>query len=100
MFRQNRASEDIATWTLTKLLKEDVINYITCSVPQKNPEKLFNFEILNDEQSIKAASGSVYYPMEVSEIIQKIQEIPGHYTTTDLPCFIESLKLATQKTES
>ena len=96
-FRQSSASGGMATWLLTKLLKEDIVDYVICPIPQKNPEKLFNFKILSNEDSVKAASGSVYYPVEMSEVIQKILEIPGRYAITGLPCFIKALRLATQK---
>ncbi|KKH29921.1 4Fe-4S ferredoxin [Methanosarcina mazei] len=96
-FRQSSSSGGLATWLLTKLLKEDIVDYVICPTPQKNPEKLFSFEILRDENSVKAASGSVYYPVEMSEVVQKIQEVPGRYAVTGLPCFIKALRLATQK---
>jgi coenzyme F420-reducing hydrogenase beta subunit len=96
-FRQSSASGGMAVWLLTKLLKEGIVDYVICPTPQKNPEKLFSFEILSDENSIKAASGSVYYPVEMSEIIQKIIEFPGRYAVTGLPCFIKALRLASQK---
>lgn len=96
-FRQSSASGGMATWLLTKLLKEGIVDYVICPTPQKNPNKLFSFEILSDENSVKAASGSVYYPVEMSEVIQKITEIPGRYAVTGLPCFIKALRLAAQK---
>ena len=52
---------------------------------------------MSDENSVKAASGSVYYPVEMSEVIQKILEVPGRYAITGLPCFIKALRLAAQK---
>lgn len=96
-FRQSSASGGIATWLLTKLLKDGIVDYVICPTPQKNPEKLFSFEILSDEKSVKAASGSAYYPVEMSEIIQRIGEVPGRYAITGLPCFIKALRLASQK---
>lgn len=96
-FRQSSSSGGMATWLLTKLLKEDIVDYVICPIPQKNPEKLFSFEILSDENSVKTASGSVYYPVEMSEVIQKITETPGRYAVTGLPCFIKALRLAAQK---
>lgn len=96
-FRLSSASGGMATWLLTNILREEVVDYIVCPIPQKNPEKLFSFEILSDENSIKAASGSVYYPVEISEVVQKIIETPGRYAVTGLPCFIKALRLASQK---
>jgi len=96
-FRQSSASGGMATWILTKLLREKLVDYVICPIPQENPEKLFDFEILSDTNSVKAASGSVYYPVEMSQVIQKILEIPGRYAITGLPCFIKGLRLAAQK---
>lgn len=96
-FRQSSASGGMATWLLAKLLKEGIVDYVICPTPQKNPDKLFSFEITSDENSVKAASGSVYYPVEMSEVIQKIIEVPGRYAVTGLPCFIKALRLASQK---
>jgi len=96
-FRQSSASGGMATWLLTKLLKENIVDCVVCPTPYKNPEKLFSFEFLKDENSIKGASGSVYYPVEMSGVIKKIQETPGRYVITGLPCFIKALRLATQK---
>lgn len=95
-FRQKSSSGGMATWLLTKLLREKIVDYVICPTPQKNPKKLFDFEILNDENDIKNASGSVYYPVELSQVIKKILEIPGRYVITGLPCFIKGLRLATQ----
>lgn len=96
-FRQRSASGGMATWLLTKLLKEDVVDYVICPTSQKNPEKLFSFEILSDKNYVKSSSGSVYYPVEMSEVIQKILETPGRYVITGLPCFIKALRLASQR---
>ena len=71
-FRQNSASGGMATWILTKLLKKGIVDYVVCPIHQENPEKLFSFEFLRDENSVKAASGSIYYPVEMSEVIQRI----------------------------
>lgn len=96
-FRQNGSSGGMATWLLTKLLKENIVDYVICPIPQKNPDKLFSFEVLSEENSVKTASGSVYYPVEMSEVIRRIQEIPGRYAVTGLPCFIKALRLAARK---
>jgi len=96
-FRQKGASGGMATWLITKLLRDRIVDYVICPIPQKNPKKLFNFEVVSDVNSVRDASGSVYYPVEMSQVIQKILEIPGHYVVTGLPCFIKGLRLASQK---
>lgn len=96
-FRLSSASGGMATWFLTKILREGIVDYVVCPTPQKNSEKLFSFEILSDENSVRMASGSVYYPVEMSGVVQHILENPGRYAVTGLPCFIKALRLASQK---
>jgi coenzyme F420 hydrogenase subunit beta len=96
-FRQSSASGGITSWLLTELLRKKVVDYIVCPTSQKNPNKLFDFEIFSDESSVKNVSGSVYYPVEMSQVIQKILEKPGRYAITGLPCFLKGLRLAAQK---
>lgn len=96
-FRQTSASGGLATWLLTKLMRENIVDYVVCPTPQKNPEKLFSFEIISEVDSVKTASGSVYYPVEMSAVVQKIIEIPGRYAVTGLPCFIKAIRLVAQK---
>ncbi|MCE5305746.1 4Fe-4S dicluster domain-containing protein [bacterium] len=68
-FRQSSASGGMTTWLLTKLLKEGIVDYVICPTHQKKPEKLFSFEFFRDENSVKAASGSVYYLIETKVIL-------------------------------
>ena len=96
-FRESSASGGMATWLITKMLREEIIDYVICPTSLKNPEKLFHFEIISNVNSVKAASGSVYYPVEMSGIVKKILEIPGHYAVIGLPCFIKALRLAAYK---
>jgi coenzyme F420 hydrogenase subunit beta len=96
-FRNKGASGGITTWILTKLINKNVVDYIICVTPQENSSKLFDFEIFNDEDSIIKSSGSAYYPVEMSQVIQKVLDTPGRYAITGLPCFLKALRLAAQK---
>lgn len=96
-FRQSSASGGMTTWLLTELLRENIVDYIVCPVNQKNPERIFDFKTFACKDSLRDASGSVYYPLEMSEIIKKILETPGRYAITGLPCFLKALRLASQR---
>ncbi|KKH48338.1 Coenzyme F420 hydrogenase/dehydrogenase, beta subunit C-terminal domain [Methanosarcina sp. 1.H.A.2.2] len=96
-FRQSSSSGGIVTWILTTLLKNNVVDYVICVSPQHNPDQLFKFETFSDVNSVLNSSGSVYYPVEMSEVIQKVLKVPGRYAVTGLPCFIKAIRLATQK---
>lgn len=96
-FRRNGASGGIATWLLTTLLKNDIVDYVICATPHNDPEKLFKLEIFDNAFSVFNSSGSVYYPLEMSQVIQKVLDKSGRYAITGLPCFLKSLRLAAQK---
>lgn len=95
--RLRSASGGLVTWTLEQLLEDEYADYIICVAPQDNSEKLFDFEITDNINSLKKNAGSVYYPVEMSNIIQIILKNPGRYAITGLPCFIKALRLACQK---
>jgi coenzyme F420-reducing hydrogenase beta subunit len=96
-FRQSSASGGMATWLLTTLLQKNIVDYLICVTPNNNPDKLFKFEIFEDVDSVLNSSGSVYYPVDMSEVIQRMLNNPGRYAITGLPCFLKGLRLASQK---
>ena len=95
--RERGASGGMATWLLVTLLKKGIVDYIIAVVPNDNPDQLFKFAVLQDTESVLSASGSAYYPVELSGVLQEIQDKPGRYAIIGLPCFIKAIRLATQK---
>lgn len=96
-FRPNSASGGMATWLLTTLLRENVVDYVITVNANKDPDQLFQYTIFDDEKSILTSSGSVYYPVEMSQVIKTILDKPGRYAIVGLPCFLKGLRLASQK---
>ena len=95
--RGRGASGGMATWFLITLLQKGIVDYIIAVVPNDNPDQLFKFAILQDTESVLSSSGSAYYPVELSGVLQEIQNKPGRYAIIGLPCFIKAIRLATQK---
>lgn len=98
-FRQNSASGGMATWLLTTLLRENFVDYVITVNAHKDPDQLFQYTIFDDEKSILTSSGSVYYPVEMSQVIKTLLDKPGRYAIVGLPCFLKGLRLATQKSK-
>lgn len=94
-FREKSASGGIGTNILKNLLENKIVNYVVCVTPQTDNSKLFKYEIFEDVNSVISSSGSVYYPVELSDIVRVIIEKPGNYAIVGLPCFIKGLRLAT-----
>lgn len=95
--RLRRASGGVTTWLLQTLLEKDIVDYVVTLSANDDPEKLFKYEIYSDTSFVDESPGSVYYPVEMSEVLREIQKIPGRYAITGLPCFIKAIRLA-QKT--
>ena len=95
--RERGTSGGMATWLLSTLLKERIVDYVIAVVPEENPDQLFKFAILYTRESVLSASGSAYYPVELSGVLQEIQNKPGRCAIIGLPCFIKAIRLATQK---
>jgi coenzyme F420-reducing hydrogenase beta subunit len=95
--RRRGASGGMATWLLITLLQKGIVDYIIAVVPNDNPDQLFKYAILQDTESVLSSSGSAYYPVELSSILQEIQNKPGRCAIIGLPCFIKAIRLAMQK---
>lgn len=96
-FRQNSSSGGMTTWLLTTLLREKLVDYVIAVTACPNPDQVFQYTIFEDEKSVLTSSGSVYYPVEMSNVIRTILDKPGHYAIVGLPCFLKGLRYAAQK---
>ncbi len=93
---ENGASGGLATWTLEKLLSDNLVDHVACVSPNDNPEKLFRFKICNTFEEVRECSRSCYYPVETSKIIHHILENEGRYAVISLPCVCKAIRLAMQ----
>lgn len=95
--RLNSASGGITTWLLEQLLIEDKVDYIINVKPNKDSEKLFDFQIADSIEKVREGAGSAYYPVEMSEVINKVLNQEGRYAIVALPCFLKAIELAKEK---
>lgn len=92
--RENGSSGGIATWVLETALKKKIVDYVVCVSSNKDPEKLFDYNIYSDISSIRKSSSSAYYPINLSDVIKNILDNEGQYFVIGLPCFVKALRLA------
>mgnify|MGYP000937817459 CR=1 FL=1 len=91
------ASGGAVTWLLEELLSKNVVDHVICVTSTGDPDKLFEFTIFSTLEDVRNGAGSAYYPVEMSEVIKHVMEIPGRYAITGLPCFIKAVRLAQNK---
>jgi len=95
--RPTSASGGMATWLLEALLAEDIVDHVICVAPTGDPERLFTFRVFDTPENVRTGAGSAYYPVEMSEVIRQVLEVPGRYAVTGLPCFLKAIRLAQQR---
>ena len=73
------------------------MDYVVAVVPDEDPEQLFRYALLSDPESVLGASGSAYYPVEVSGVLKEVLDKPGTCAIVGLPCVIKAIRLAARK---
>jgi coenzyme F420-reducing hydrogenase beta subunit len=79
---------------LENLLMQDFVDRVVCVTAQADSEKLFRFAVFDSVDLLRRASGSVYYPVELSDVVRFILDHPGRFALVGLPCFIKAIRLA------
>ena len=95
--RPTSASGGAATWLLESLLSNGIVDHVICVAPTGDPDRLFAFTTFSTLGEVRNGAGSAYYPVEMSEVIEHVMEVPGRYAITGLPCFIKAVRLAQKK---
>jgi coenzyme F420-reducing hydrogenase beta subunit len=95
-FRLQGSSGGMVTWVATELLRRGLIDGVAHVIATEEPQKdgrYFRYRIARNEAEIRAGAKSRYYPIELSEILQTIREVPGRYAVVGIPCFIKAVQL-------
>lgn len=98
-FRNIGSSGGMTTWILTELLrlgKIDGVIHVQEVNPKRNGGILFKYGISRSIDEVKKGAKSRYYPMELSEVLKVVNEVPGEYAVVGIPEFITELRLLTR----
>ena len=93
---ENGSSGGIGKWLLYKLLDLDLVDYViqvTETKPQDDKfSRHFKYKVTSNNKEVILGSKSAYYPIELSEILSFIEQNPGRYAITGIPCFIKTIR--------
>lgn len=96
-FRERGSSGGMGTWILNELLAkgyvDHVINVRSDVGGSVDRNLLFGYTISSSLEEAQSGGKSRYYPIELSEVLQKVRHTPGRYAVVGLPCFIKSIRL-------
>lgn len=99
-FRERGSSGGMVTWILTELFKHGLIDgaiHVQQHKPTDTDSKLFHFQVSNSIDDIRVHAKSRYYPVEMSEVLNVVQQKPGRYAIVGVPCFIKAIRLLAKK---
>ncbi len=99
-YRKNGSSGGFATWILKELLEQKYVDYVINVKATQHPEKLFSYSISKSVEEIIKGSKTKYYPVELSEVLKIVKEVPGKYAIIGLPSFIMELRLLSEIDET
>ncbi|MES2645835.1 MAG: Coenzyme F420 hydrogenase/dehydrogenase, beta subunit C-terminal domain [Bacteroidota bacterium] len=95
-FRSQGSSGGMVSWVATTLLRQGLVDGVAHVVSTTDPQtegRFFKYQLSYSEAAVKQGAKSRYYPVEMSEIISHIREVPGRYAIIGIPCFIKAIQL-------
>ncbi len=93
-FRLTSSSGGIATFVLSDLLERGIVNHVFSVKESVTPGFHYEYAISNNKQELIAASQTKYYPVTLSTVFSKIDELEGHIVIAGVACFIKAIRLA------
>ena len=98
-YRENASSGGMGTWIFKELFERDLIDGVihVKENQDKNSSVLFKYDISRSIEEIKAGSKTKYYPVEFSEVLKLVKEVPGRYAIIGIPSFIMAIRLLAEK---
>jgi coenzyme F420-reducing hydrogenase beta subunit len=91
----NSSSGGLARWILRRLLAEGLIDQVLQvydRLAATSDDPMFGYDVASTPDEVAAGSKSAYYPVEMSAVIRHVQERPGRYAITGVPCFIKAVR--------
>lgn len=95
-FRMQGSSGGMVTWVATELMRKGLIDGVAHVVATETPqteERFFKYRISRIVQEVREGAKSRYYPVELSEILRTIKDIPGRYAIVVIPCMVKAINL-------
>ena len=94
--RESGASGGMATWFLGTLLEKSIIDRVALVGKGGASDALFSYRFAETVEQVRECSGSAYYPVELSNVLQGIarDEADLRYAVMALPCAISAIRRA------
>ncbi|MDB5700672.1 MAG: coenzyme hydrogenase [Sphingomonadales bacterium] len=93
-FRERGSSGGMVSWVAAELLRRGLIDGVA-HVGVRDPAKgdFFSYRISRSVDDLNQGAKSRYYPVEMSEVLREMRDVPGRYAVVGIPCFIKAVHL-------
>jgi len=95
-YRENGSSGGFGTWIFKELLERGEIDGVIQVKESKDQSKLFEYGISNNLSELCKNAKTRYYPVEFSDVINKIKQTTGNYAIIGLPSYIMEMRLLSE----
>ncbi|VGO21681.1 Coenzyme F420 hydrogenase/dehydrogenase, beta subunit C-terminal domain [Pontiella sulfatireligans] len=93
-FREKATSGGLISWICSELLQQGLADRVlhVKKCDRANDGRLFKYGVSTTPEGVMVGAKSRYYPVEMSEVLRVIREVPGNYVVVGLPCFIKAVR--------
>jgi len=92
------SSGGIATYVLTKLLEDNIIDYVISVKESKNKaDGFYEYNVSTSVKDVVKSSKTKYYPVNLSQVLKIIENTDAKFAITGVPCFIKGIRLKQRK---
>lgn len=92
-FRERGSSGGIVSWVLVELLSKGLVDGAIHVAPSGCPgERLFAYRISRSAEEVMQGAQSRYYPVELSEVLARVDSAEGRYALVGVPCFVKAAR--------
>jgi len=92
-FRKYGSSGGFVTWILSRLLEAGLIDAVIHVKPSGKKDILFEYGISSNLEELRKGAKSRYYPVEFSEVLDKVRKSKKKYAFVGVPCFVKAMRL-------
>jgi len=99
-YRLSSSSGGIATYILTELLEQGIVDHIFSVKESQLPGIHYEYAISSSKEELLNASKTRYYPVTLSTVMPRIHDLRGKVAIVGVACFIKAIRLAQYTEES
>jgi len=92
-YRLSSSSGGMATFILSELIERGIVDHVF-SVSGGESGKHYEYNIASNKTDLLNSSKTRYYPVTLSNVFSKIDEIEGKVAVVGVGCFIKAIRLA------